>query len=220
MKNFLRWTEAIYCWLRQVPITSHYWWAGAIVAAAIFVLIASGCTEKAFRLVGMSLQLVGVVTVMLGISKTRADFGQPSLRSQFQTWAKRFPALHPTPITISLGGIDLVHTGRGSIHTTRGPAIDQSVEGRLDHLEKVVNDIGLELAKTRSSIEEAEHKTQQALDKQSDQFAEEVASVAKRIEATATGGVHVSAIGVIFLFLGTVFGGMAPELHDWWGHAP
>lgn len=50
-----------------MPITHHYWLAVAMVAGAFALIGATGWTEKAFRLVGTSLQLGGVLTVVWGI---------------------------------------------------------------------------------------------------------------------------------------------------------
>lgn len=212
MKNFCRWLREVFRWMLRIPITPQYFLAAAVVCLSIVAVGAFGWTETAFRLTGMCLQLIGVLTVVLGILKTRADFGQPTLRSQFKRWLQGFPRLHPPAIVLSVEGLDLVHFGQPSSLSTRGPAADQTIEGRLEYLESIVKELELAMGEACSAIDRAEHKAQEALDIQSQQFSGEIASVAKRIESTATGGIHVSAIGVIFLFVGTVFGGAAPEL--------
>ena len=93
-----------------------------------------GWSEKAFRLLGMGLQLGGVLTVVWGILKTRADFGQPTVGSQFGLWFKAFPRWNPPPIVLSVNPIELGVFGEGHLICTSGPAANQTVEGRIGHL--------------------------------------------------------------------------------------
>lgn len=212
MANFLRWLRALVHWGLRAPVTPHYWWAITVVAAVIVMAGVFGWSEKAFRLSGMLLQLGGVLTVVWGILKTRADFGQPTVRSQFQRWLTEFPSFHPRTITASMNGVlpGLVSEAYG--YSTHGPSTDQTVEGRLGHLEKIIKELEVEQGKTHIAVLQAEKKAQQALDAQARQFAGVIANISKKIETTATGGVHISAVGVALLFVGTIFGAAAPEL--------
>lgn len=214
MKNFVRWLREIYRWVRRVPITRHYCWVIAVVGASVVVVGAYCWTEQAFRLAGMFLQLGGVLTVVWGILTTRAEFGQPTSRSQFKMWIKIFPLLHPPTITVTANGKITGLSGKGYGYSTHGPAADQTIEGRLGHLESIVKKLEMEQGKTHIAALQAEEKAQQALETQARLFSGQIDTVAKRIEATATGGVHVSAVGVVLLFVGTVFGGAALELHQ------
>ncbi|MBZ0224786.1 MAG: hypothetical protein K8F51_02260, partial [Comamonas sp.] len=160
----------------------------------------------------MLLQLGGVLTVVWGILKTRADFGQPTVRSQFQRWIKEFPSYHPRVIEASMNGMFPSMVGEAYGYSTHGPSADQTVEGRLKHLEKIIKELEEAQGKTHIAVLQAENKAQKALDVQARQFAGLLADVSKKIETTATGGVHISAVGVVLLFVGTIFGGAAPEL--------
>lgn len=212
MKRFVRWLRYVGLWALRVPVAPHYWWAIAVVVACLGVTGAYGWSEKAFRLSGMFLQLGGVLTVVWGILKTRADFGQPTVRSQFQRWIKEFPSFHPRVITASMNGAFPGLVGEAYGYSTHGPSADQTVEGRLRHLEKMITELEVAQGKTHIAVLQAEKKAQQALDAQARQFEGLLADVSKKIETTATGGVHVSAVGVVLLFVGTIFGGAATEL--------
>lgn len=213
MKNFVRWLKQISHWVRRIPITRHYWVAFAVVAATILVVGACGWTEDAFRLSGMGLQLGGVFTVVLGILKTRTEFRHASVWSQFRSWAKMFPPLHPPKITASghtvLPGI----VSEGYAYSTHGPAADQTIEGRLGHLEDVVKKLEAAHGRTHIAVLQAEKNAQKALDEQARQLSSQIDTVHGKIEATATGGLHISAVGAILIFFGTVFGGAGHELH-------
>ncbi|MGE8450049.1 MAG: hypothetical protein ACN6OP_05360, partial [Pseudomonadales bacterium] len=99
-------------------------------------------------------------------------------------------------------------------YSTRGPSTDRTVEGRLDYLEKIMAELEIAQEKTNNAVFQAEKKAQQALDAYSVQFADVIANVSKKIETTATGGVHVSAMGIILLIVGTIFGTAAPEISN------
>lgn len=181
-----------------------------MVSICIVVVGLSGWTEKSFRLAGMCMQLGGVLTVVWGIWKTRTEFGQLTVRSQLKAWGKTFPPLHPPSISITTNGKLTGLAGSIDVYSTHGPAADQSIEGRVKHLESIVNKLGV--AQHMATLR-AEKKAQETLDLQARQFSDQVDAVAKKIESTATGGVHVSAVGVVLLFVGTAFGGAALELH-------
>ena len=215
MKNLVRWLREIGRWVLRVPINSYYWWAIAGVGISIASVGTFGKTEQSFRLTGMCLQLGGVLTVVLGILKTRADFGQPTVRSQFKAWIKVFPRLHPPAVTLSVNGILSGLSGRGYLHTTHGPSADQTIEGRVTHLEGIVKKLEDAQGRTHVAVVEAQAKAQEALDAQARQLSGQIDAVSKKIESTATGGVHVSAVGVVLLFVGPIFGGAAPELGKW-----
>lgn len=212
MVKFVRWLRALAHWMRSAPVKTHYWWALAVVVFFVAMAGVLGWSEKAFRLLGMGLQLGGVLTVVWGILKTRADFGQPTVGSQFGLWFKAFPQWNPPPIVLSVNPIELGVFGGGHLICTSGPAANQTVEGRLGHLESIVKKLEEAHGKMHIAVLEAEKKAQQSLDAQARQLVGQIDDVSKKIEATATGGVHVSAVGVFLLFFGTVFGSAAPEL--------
>lgn len=183
------------------------------MAATVLVLGAYGWSEDAFRLAGMFLQLGGVFTVVLGILKTRTEFHHASVWSQFRSWAKMFPPLHPPNVTLSVHSIMPGLTGEMYMSATHGPAADQTIEGRLGHLEGVVNKLEAAHGRTHIAVLQAEKKAQKALDEQARQLSRQIDTVNGKIEATATGGLHISAVGAILIFFGTVFGGAGQELH-------
>lgn len=214
MKNFVRWLRAVWRWVRLIPITRHYWWAIAVILVSVVLIGTFAWTEKAFRLGGMALQLGGVLTVAWGILRTRADFGQLAVRSQFKRWVKMFPLLHPPTITAS-GHIPLPgFVSKGYVYSTHGPATSQTIEGRIEHLEGIVRKLEVAQGKTHIAVLQAEQKAQEALDVRARQFSGQIDAVTKKIEVTATSGIHVSAVGVVLLFVGTIFGGAALEFHQ------
>lgn len=125
-----------------------------------------------------------------------------------------FPLLHPPTVTAS-GRIELPELfGKGYAYSTHGPAAEQTIEGRIKHLEGIVRELEVAQGKTHIAVLQAETKAQEALDAQARKLSGQIGAVASKIEATATSGIHVSAVGVLLLFVGTIFGGAALELHQ------
>ena len=85
----------------------------------------------------------------------------------------------------------------------------------MGHLEKIIKELEVAQGETHIAVLQAEKKAQQALDAQTRQMAGQIADVSRKIEATATGGFHVSGVGVVLLFFGTILGGVAPDLSQW-----
>lgn len=214
MSKLLRWLKAVTHWGCRVPVKPHYWWAAAVVIASFILAGVFGWSERAFGLSGMVLQLVGVLATVWGIWKTRADFAQPSVLTYFGSWFKTFPRWNPPPIVLSVNSIELGLFGEAHAISTSGPSVDQTIEGRLAHLENIVKKMEVVQGKADIAIIEAGKKAQQALDAQTVALGGQIDMVSKKVETTATSGVHVSAFGVILLFFGTIFGGAAPELGE------
>ena len=217
MKHFGQWLRNIAHWLRRMPVTRHYWWAGAVVHCAIAAVWGFAWSEDALRVTGTALQLGGVLTVVWGILKTREDFKQEPIRRMFSKWIKSFPRYRMRHV---LGGASITMpamTGEAYATSTHGPAEDQSVEGRLSHLEDIVRKLETAQGQTHVAVLQAEKKAQRALEEQGRQLVNQIGEVDKKIEETAIGGIHVSAVGVILLFVGTVLSGFGPELHRLFG---
>lgn len=218
MKNFRQWLRNIGHWLRRMPVTRHYWCAGAVVFCAFAFVWGFAWSEDAFRIAGVALQVGGVLTVVWGILKTREDFKQEPIRRMFYRWFKSFPVRQRRTVSTGVSAGWAVAKG-GSSRTARANPVsaNPSIDQRVERLEGLVTGLQTKLSETRNELRQAEKKAQQALDEQGRQLVNQIGEVAKKIEATAIGGVHVSAVGVIWLFVGTVLSGFGPELHRLFG---
>lgn len=218
MKNFLLWLRLLGHWIRRVPVTGHYWAVLALVIASVFLVgCACGWSEQAFRLAGMGLQLLGILCVGWGISKTRKDFKQLTWSSLCSSWLKAFPKFPPRTISgsgfVTLPSLRVKGYGVGG--TLHGPSTDETVEGRLQHLESSFKKWEAALGETRVAVFRAEEKAEQALSEQARQLAGKIGDVSKEIEIAATSGIHIAVVGAILLFVGTIFGTVAQELSEW-----
>jgi hypothetical protein len=171
-----------------------------------------GGTEQVFRIAGLVLQLLGILTIVWGISETRALFGQASLAARIKAWFKRFP-LRRRHIVFAVGGGDFAAaTGRARAFVTHGAGPNPTLDARVKALEK-------NLASIQHQISALEAELDAGFGKVRDEIRSEVQTreandkkLSEKIEASATGGIQISAIGASWLFVGVVLGSAAPEL--------
>ena len=69
-------------WLFREP--RFFWLCICVCAAAVVVMFQQGVTEPAVRLVGLGLQVGGLVTVVWGIVEIRQFFGMQSPLEAFR----------------------------------------------------------------------------------------------------------------------------------------
>lgn len=101
------------------------------------------------------------------------------------------------------------------MHSVHSPGPNATIEARVATLEMNVesiherisnneNDLDRELLKTADQLRQ-EQRTRQAEDN----------AIHEKLEATGTGGVHISAIGASWLFVGVVLSTASPEIAAW-----
>lgn len=158
--------KAIWPWLAEAR---YVWLSTAVICVALIISLRPHTTEPVIRLTGLLLQLLGIGSVIWGISETRA-------------------------------------------HMTRGAGANPTIEARLDALEKNVTSIHERISQTQKEMDEEFHKITGAvkLEKQSRQAEDNAIRV--KLEVTGAGGVHISAIGASWLFVGIILSTPATEI--------
>lgn len=193
----------------------YVWLSLGTNVGAVIVAIQLAATEPWIRFTGLTLQLLGIATVIWGISETRALFGHASVVSKAKTWLQRFP-LRNRNVVITDATIACSETG----DIMRAFGISGSVpnatpEARLDALERNVAAIQDRITATQQKQDEAAQKAADALTRETELRQSEDAVIHKKLEATGTGGVHISAIGAAWLFVGVILSTAAPEIAAW-----
>lgn len=209
MNNFTRWIRAIGIWLSEAW---HVWLAISVVALTFVAIHLAGWTEPALRLSGMVLQLFGVATVAWGISETRAQFGHPSLVATFLKWVARFPR-YTLPVIHATFHINLDPLTMRAYGTVSPPPVqDNSLDARMVAIEGALAELRTQIVGLHQRVDEQSQKSAHLLTQESGERARAVANILARLEATATGGIHITAIGVLWFFFGVVLGTSSPEL--------
>jgi len=158
------------------------------------------------------LQLLGVATVAWGISETRALFGRPSLSHRIIVWLNRFP-LWRRNIVIELQGIAATASvGRASAHVVHSAAIDATIEARVAALEKNIASVHDRIGEIHRETREELQNLVVAVSREERGRLAEDEQLRRTLEAASTGGIHISAIGALWIFVGLILSTAAPEI--------
>jgi hypothetical protein len=183
--------KAIWPWFVEARYT---WLCAAVICAALVISLRPHTTEPVIRLTGLVLQLLGIGTVIWGISETRALFGHPSLASNANAWLSRFPLLRRN-VVLAVGSATHSLTAGGKVRAygTQGPGANPTIDARLEALEKIVASIHERIMQTKKEMEEDYQKTRDALKREKKSRQAEDRAIREKLETTGTGGVHISA---------------------------
>jgi hypothetical protein len=96
-----------------------------------------------------------------------------------------------------------------------GPGIPPTIEFRVDALEKNLILIQDRISQTQGEMDGEFRKIIKLLKSEVQFRQEEDAAIRARLETTATGGVHISAIGAVLLFVGVILGTASVEIAGW-----
>ena len=181
----------------------------------MFVSLRPGTTEPIIRLSGLALEILGVGTVAWGISETRALFGRPSFFALSKSWLRRFPPFHSRVVSgtanITLGGATM--SGRGYGMDNAGP--NATPEARIEVLEKNIRRINERIDQTQQEMDTKFWNAEAALKREEQARAVEDQAIRHKLETTETGGIHVTAMGALWLFVGVTLSTASPEIARW-----
>lgn len=163
----------------------------------------------------MVLQLLGIGTVIWGIEETRKLFGHPSTMASLWQWLKRFPPFGGRTITASAHGTlpSLSGSARGYVSARADP--DARIESRVEVLEKNIEYLHKRISMTESEMDSKFRTQKQELEAEKNSRESEDRKVLAKLEATEMGGVYISAMGALWLFVGVVLSSIPEELSNW-----
>jgi len=208
----LLWLRALWSWIAKAR---HFWFAVLIVIAAILFVLRKGITEPQIRITGLILQVLGICTVVWGIQETRALFGHPGILTLSRDWLRRVPVFGKRDITASVKFKipALQMRARGYISANSAP--DAPVEARVEALEKNVKYINERIDKTQTEMNQKLSAQTKAIEQEQQTRAKEDQDIRAKLEVTETGGLHISAMGALWLFVGIILSTASPELATW-----
>lgn len=201
--------KAVWSWFAEAR---YAWLAAVVIGIALVISLRPHTTEPVIRLTGLLLQLLGIGTVIWGISETRALFGHPSFASKTKAWLGRFPLLQRKAVCAVDGVALLVAGGKCSAYVIHGPGDSPTIEARLDAVEKNITSIHERINQAQKETGEEFQKTANELKREEQLRQAEDKSIRVQLEATGTGGVHISAIGASWLFVGCILSTAAIEI--------
>lgn len=195
---------------------------GGLLLAWVLSLIPDRC-EQSIRTAGGALELFGLVSVALGMSRLRQDFGMEGTASEIlgdlSRWIRsclNWFQLHilrrrPPPITVygsaSVSGSSSTR-GRGKV----GPGPDWTVEQRLHQLERIVDSVTDSVWRLEEDLRKQIGDLTGAV--REERAARKAASLEleKRVRDVAVGGLRLETIGLVWLFGGLTLTTWSGEL--------
>lgn len=212
MSKLYSWLKALWNWLSELR---HFWLTIAVTGIALFISLRPGTEEPVIRFSGLALQILGIGTVAWGISETRALFGRPSLFAVAKSWLLRFPPFHSGVVSgtanIDLGGLTM--SGRGYSMDNAGP--NATPEARIEVLEKNIGRVNERIDQTQREMD-TEFRNADAALKQEEQARDaEDQAIRHKLETSETGGIHVTAMGALWLLVGVTLSTASLEIAKW-----
>ena len=209
--SFTSSVSRLWIWLDQARHTLFL----LMILVILGILILKYPQEHVIRLIGLCFQLLGIATVAWGISETRALFGYPSISSKIKAWFGRFPFLSRQPIVGSMNATLPVPIIKARGYMMHSSGSHPTIESRLDALEKNLLLIQDRISQTLREIDDELKNFAESLKTEAQSRQENEMAIHAKLEAVATGGIHISAIGAVLLFFGVILSTASVEIAGW-----
>ncbi|WP_319522362.1 hypothetical protein [uncultured Desulfosarcina sp.] len=208
MRKFIIWIKNIFYWFTKPYL---FWITIVVLAASVVQVLYISNSEASFRITGLVLQILGIGTVAYGIHDTRKMFGHPSFLSLTKDWLKRFPKFggHVRMFASNIQATSMVGNVRGYVWMN---AKDDSNEERIKAIEINLESVNKRLCESQNQIGQCEREIEQGIKKEQDVRTKADRDILDKIEAIETGGLHISAMGVVWLFVGVIMSSIPAEL--------
>jgi hypothetical protein len=202
------WLTRFWSWVKEATML---WLAITVLVGALAIALLPTLNESRVRIVGLVLQLCGIMTVAQGISETRRFFGRPSLLSLWRNWVNRFPPFHRKIIMATVAGtMELSGAAQAHVWSNSGP--DASIEERVAILEKNLLRVRDTTYEVQQKLDDESRSRENALvtERQLREAAD--SEIRNKLEATETGGLNLSLVGVVWLSVGLIFSTVPTEI--------
>jgi hypothetical protein len=203
--------KALWVWLAEKKIL---WLTLGVASSSVFVAFVLHPNETGVRRMGWVLELLGLGTVAWDIHQVRQEFGQPGFFDSFLDWLRRMPGPWQRGAElqahIRVPGI----RAHGRLSGWHELPSEASLEVRLDTAERNLQILRTELQHTQREFDDEKAVLERSLSEE--QQAREAADVAitQRLEAAHTGGLYISAMGLVWLAMGLTLSTIPAELLD------
>jgi hypothetical protein len=212
VKQLLAWLKAMYHWLAEWRFFCLGLFA-VVIPIGLIVLVCAD--ESVIRIAGMVLQLMGIGTVAWGIHITRKQFGHPSI---FTVWRKRLnrcPAFGNRGGTGSGSGTLPALTSNGYSGSSVSADTNQTIDARIQALEKNLRLVNDRVSRIQYEMGQEFLKQTASLMQEQKIRSDEDQHIRAKMESTSTGGLHISAMGTLWLVVGVIMSSIPSELAVW-----
>lgn len=212
MRKLLAYLRAILHWL----VEWKWFCLGFIVVFAPSSFIVLVCADEAvIRIAGMVLQLMGIGTVAWGIHITRKEFGHPSVFTVWHKRLNRFPAFgnHGAAVSFNITLPALTGSMRG--YSSASAGTNPTIDARIQALEENIRLVNDRVNQTQNEMDQEFRKQTDALKQEQQIRSDEDQHTRSKMESTNTGGLHISAMGALWLAVGVIMSSIPSELAVW-----
>jgi hypothetical protein len=169
-------------------------------------------TEEGFRLIGLGLQLIGILTVAYNLRGTRRQFDRPSVLTRVVQWWRERPKFRYPPIIGSMSATLAPPTMKARAYVWDDSKPDATVDQRVSTLERNLNRTRDWLIHIENSIDENKKSTEISIKQEQITRAEADSSIEKKLEQSQIEGLHISLFGIVCLIIGSIMGAASVEL--------
>lgn len=201
------WSQLIKAW--------HLWLALFLILIVIFPCLKYGFSEPRIRIAGLLLQLAGLFTVVWGIQKTRMLFGRPDSLSVVRQWFSIFLPCWRQAVSGEVNSTMPVFTGQGRANAAASANSDATIETRVDKLEENISHINDRITQTQKEIDDRFQTQVDLLETEQETRRRQVEDLRAMLEMSEIGGLRISLVGALWLFVGAILGTAAPEIAGW-----
>ena len=211
---FFRWfiVEPKKIWFTLFPIFIGVIFCWLIPAGIFNGPILNDTFETRFRLTGLSLELLGIVTVVYGLNAALKLFDVERLWEIIPKWFKRCPNFRGDS-RIIVGSINVtLEAATGSAFGTSTLTPNSSIENRVTFLEEQLKQVHLQLYKNRIDFENKFQKSSDALNTERCEREAGDKQAQQALKEFAVGDVYIELMGIIWLIFGAIFATASTEL--------
>jgi len=207
------WLRAVWNWLNEARV---FWFLVLVAVGALIVAFGAEATEARVRVTGWVLQLLGLSTVAWGIRETRQMFRRPDVLALASAWLARYPKYPKyTGITGTIGTAEERDTAHAIGHVSTKARAAPTLEDRVAALEDKLRSTTSQVQHTQRDLSLEVHNRQAALNQERQTREQQDQELERKLEVAETGGLHVSAVGLVWLALGLTLSTIPNELLCW-----
>jgi hypothetical protein len=185
-----------------------------IIVIALVVALRPQTSERVIRYTGLFLQLLGIGTVIWGISETRAFFGLPSFADKTKSWLRRVFSFRKNYVLTADSGIVSTRFDKARGYKPYTPEPNSTIEARVELLERNIEFIHERISRNEKEMDKEFRNVEEALKKEEQARLLAEKACHEKLLAMGTGGVHISFIGACFLIIGVILSTAGIEIAE------
>ena len=207
-------------WRNMAALLKEAWPIGLAVGGVVLAFalaLTVGCflsttLSAVVRYTGMILQISGLLTVAIGLSKMRRYFGRPSLIDKVSGWFGRLAAAFtaPKPISLEVSVANEIDVAGEVVSAVRALGPGASLDDRVALLEENVNQLRRELDTKVQRLRRGLATVKESIQRESAERQAAHNETTRTIEEVTVGGLHLEMVGLCWLFLG-IMGTSMPD---------